>query len=174
MLAFLLIIFAGCIESQKDIDVQVKQVVPLTPGCYVEISKDINMSNIKFESPQDYIPTNSYFQVPIEISNNIDEDFENIQIVLESDSPIIYNLYLYSYSGHAFEKIGENTFKFDNKLLARQTNEIMIMGQSGFLEQNLIDGSTRFSLRVYGENEKKQYSEIYSSAKVLKISEQSS
>lgn len=160
---------SGCIQENTNVDVTVKQVIPLTPGAYVEISKDLNMSELSFESPQDYIPTNSTFQIPIVISNNKQNDFENVQVELDSSSPIIDNLYLYSYSGHAFEKIGDNVFKFDNKLLAKQNNEIMIMGKCGPLQQNLIEGAISFTLHVYGENGDGQLNQISSTTKTLKI-----
>jgi hypothetical protein len=78
---------------------------------------------------------------------------------------------LYSYSGSPFEKVDENTFKFDTKLLAKQSNEILIMGHANGLQQNLIEGTTQVSLEVYGDNGNGEFPLITNVNKVMTIRE---
>lgn len=171
LILFLLVVIpSGCIQGD-DVDVKIKQIIPLAPGTSIEISKDLNMSELKFESPQDDIPTNIYFKIPVEIANNKESDFNTVYIKLLCDSPVLDTLYLYSYSGSPFEKVDENTFKFDTKLLAKQSNEILIMGHANGLQQNLIEGTTQVSLEVYGDNGNGEFPLITNVNKVMTIRE---
>lgn len=162
LLLFIVIVSSGCIQEANNVNIEVKQVIPLTPGAYIEISKELNMSELKFESPQKYISTDSYFKIPIVITNNKDIDFDSVYLQITCTSPIIQDLYPYSYSGKPFENVDENFYKFDTRFLARQENDILIFGKSNNLEQNLNEGSTDFTIVAYGESSEGQLIQIAS------------
>lgn len=148
-----MVFLSGCFNESTGVDIKLKQVIPLTPTTSIEITKNLNFSNIDAGSPQDYIIANSKFRIPIDIKNNNRVDYDQVYIRVIKDSPIISNLLLYSYSGKPFETPQEGFFKFDNKLIARQSNELTLVGEVADLPLNLTQGSMDFSLGLYQLNQ---------------------
>lgn len=160
-LSMLLIINGGCIE-EAGIDIKLKQIIPITPTTSIEITKNLNFNDIDIGRPQNYIVANSKFRIPIEIKNYNKIDYDEVYIRIIKDSPLIKNLLLYSYSGKAFETPQEGFFKFDNKLIAKQSNELAIVGEVGDLPLNLTQGIMSFSLELNQLNQS-QYTPIQDS-----------
>lgn len=152
LLLGIVLLLTGCPEP-SGVDIKLKQVIPITPTTSIEITKQLDFSQIDIGGPKDYILANSKFRIPIEIKNYNKIDYENVYIKVIKDSSIISNLLLYSYSGKPFENPKEGYFKFDNKLISMQTNELALLGEVGNLPLNLTQGTMDFSLALYQLNQ---------------------
>jgi hypothetical protein len=139
----------GCVQEDETVEIKIKQVIPLSPTTTIEITKDLNFDQIDAGKPQDYVTVNSKFRIPIEIENKNNTDYDNVYIKVDQGSDLLNNFLLYSYSGKPLEQIEDNTFKFDNKLLAKQKNELTFVGQVGKLQNNLKEGTIEFTVIIY-------------------------
>ncbi|MCK5590742.1 MAG: hypothetical protein KAI72_02180 [Candidatus Pacebacteria bacterium] len=149
-----ILLVSGCTE-QEGVEVTLKQVIPITPTTSIEITKNLDFNEIDEDKPQNYIIEKSKFRIPVEIKNNNKVDYDDVYIRINKTSDIITKLLLYSYSGEPFKMSQEEYFKFNNKLIAKQTNELTLVGEVRNLPSDLTQGTIKFSLGLYQLNQGK-------------------
>ncbi len=149
-LTILLILVSGCASS--DVEIKFKQVIPISPYTFVEISKSINFNNVTPNLQSNYVLEKSQFYLPVDISNIKSNDYEKVLFGVTVDSGLIKKTHLYLPSGTPLRQPQQGFFEFDNKLLSGQTNEFRLVGEVVELGQNLSQGILNIKLVAYVQN----------------------
>lgn len=157
LLMLFLTLVVGCdIINPKEVEITVKHVVILPTGTIIEASAPLNVSNaFGFLRPKlgdNDVKQNSSFILPISIKNELNKDFKNTKIKFIYEKKFIEKMYVYSKSKEPLTSLGEDTYSFDNDLIATQEATILVAGKAGQLTDGLVDGRVKYSVIVLDEN----------------------
>jgi hypothetical protein len=145
---------SGCSGTETGVKVTLKQVIPITPTTTIEISKSIENITTIINAPfQSYVPENTQFAIPFKVENKDNSDYKNVVIKLSIESPILETAYPYSYSGQPLNQVQTGFYSIGTDLLAKQTNDFLLIGKVGNLPMNLTSGELVFDVQLYSENQ---------------------
>jgi hypothetical protein len=141
---------SGCSGTETGVKVTLKQVIPITPTTTIEISKSIeNISTIVETPSQNYVLENTQFAIPFQIENKDNSDYSNVAIRLKIESNLLEIAYPYSYSGQPLSQLQNGFYSVGTNLLARQTNQFLLIGKVGNLPMNLTSAELNFEVELY-------------------------
>lgn len=152
----LLVLFTGC-NGTDDITINVKQIIPLTPTTFIEVSMPLN-TNQSFESFHDKllgienkIEENKTFAIPIQIENK-NETYYNTKLRLSYNPEYVTVIYPYWNNKQPMKMIDANTFYFDDELTPFSTSKILLVGRTRVLEDidYVEDMGVRFEVTILG------------------------